>query len=78
LNQFYARVSPSGTVNWYLTDMLGSVREIVSSSGSALDTLTYDPFGGLLSETNAANGDRFKFAGGEYDSLMGGYRFGGL
>jgi RHS repeat-associated protein len=75
LDNFYARVSPSGTVNWYLTDNLGSIRQIVGTNGSVLDQLTYGTFGGLLSETNSANGDRFKYAGGEYDSVLGTDRF---
>jgi RHS repeat-associated protein len=52
------------------------VRQIVSAGGSVLDTLTYGTFGNVLSETNAANGDRFKYAGGEYDSVTGNYHFG--
>jgi RHS repeat-associated protein len=75
LDQFYARVSSGGTVNWYLTDNLGSVRQIVGTSGSVLDQLTYGTFGGLISETNSANGDRFKYVGGEYDSILGSVRF---
>jgi RHS repeat-associated protein len=76
VNQFYARVSSGGTVNWYLTDNLGSIRQIVGTTGSVLDQLTYGTFGGLLSETNSANGDRFRYAGGEYDSVIGDYHFG--
>ena len=33
-----------------------------------LDHVVYDSFGNILTETNASNGDRFKFAGMEYDS----------
>jgi RHS repeat-associated protein len=33
----------------------------------------YDSFGNILTETNASNGDRFKFAGMEYDSTTGQY-----
>jgi YD repeat-containing protein len=29
LDEFYARVSPSGAINWYLTDNLGSVRQVM-------------------------------------------------
>ena len=51
----------------------GSVRDIVSSSGSVLDHIVYDSFGNILTETNASNGDRFKFAGMQYDSTTGQY-----
>jgi RHS repeat-associated protein len=75
LDQFYARVSSSGTVNWYLTDNLGSIRQIVGTNGSVLDQLTYGTFGAVISESNSANGDRFKYAGGERDSILGSVRF---
>ena len=58
---------------WYLTDNLGSVRDIVSSAGSQLDHIVYDSFGNIVTETNAANGDRFKFAGMQYDSTTSQY-----
>ena len=51
----------------------GSVRDIVSSSGSELDHVVYDSFGNIVTETNASNGDRFKFAGMQYDSTTGQY-----
>jgi RHS repeat-associated protein len=76
INQMYARVSPSGTVNWYVTDNLGSVRQIVSGGGALLDQLTYDPYGNIVNEANPTNGDRFKYAGGEYDNVVGTDRFG--
>ena len=44
------------------------MRDIVSTSGTELDHIVYDSFGNIVTETNATNGDRFKFAGMEYDS----------
>jgi RHS repeat-associated protein len=76
LGQFYARVDGSGTVNWYLTDNVHSVRQIVDAVGTVQDKLVYDPFGSIVSETNAANGDRFKYTGGQYDSVTGNDQFG--
>ena len=73
VDQILARTSAGGTTAWYLTDELGSVRDIASSSGIVLDHIVYDSFGNVLSETNAANGDRFKFAGMEYDATTGQY-----
>jgi RHS repeat-associated protein len=73
VDEILARTSPGGTTAWYLTDKLGSVRDIVSTSGSVLDHIVYDSFGTVLTETNASNGDRFKFAGMEYDSTTGQY-----
>ena len=68
VDEILARTSSGGTTAWYLPDNLGSVRDIVSSSGSLLDHIVYDSFGNILTETNASNGDRFKFAGMQYDS----------
>ena len=42
----------------------------VSSAGSALDHVVYDSFGNITTETNASNGDRFKFAGMEWDATV--------
>ena len=68
-----ARTSSGGTTAWYLTDKLGSVRDIVSTSGTVLDHIVYDSFGNIVTETNASNGDRFKFAGMQYDATTGQY-----
>ena len=74
VDQLLARTNSSGTTAWYLTDKLGSVRDVVNStSGGKLDHIVYDSFGNILTETNATNGDRFKFAGMEYDSVTGQY-----
>ena len=68
-----ARTSSGGTTAWYLTDKLGSVRDIVDTSGNELDHIVYDSFGNIVTETNATNGDRFKFAGMQYDATTGQY-----
>ncbi len=69
VDQILARTNSSGTTAWYLTDKLGSVHDIVESvSGGKLDHIVYDAFGNIVTETNATNGDRFKYAGMEYDS----------
>ncbi len=47
------------------------MRNLAQINGSLLDTLTWDSYGNLLSETNPSNGDRFGFAGME-DSSIGG------
>jgi RHS repeat-associated protein len=73
VDELLARTSSGGTTAWYLTDKLDSVDNIVSSSGTALDTIVYDSFGNITTESNASNGDRFKFAGMEYDSTTGQY-----
>jgi RHS repeat-associated protein len=73
VDQLLARTSSGGTTAWYLTDKLGSVRDIVSASGTELDHVVYDSFGNIVTETDAANGDRFKYAGMEWDAVVGQY-----
>jgi RHS repeat-associated protein len=68
-----ARTSSGGTTAWYLTDKLGSVRDVVDTSGNELDHIVYDSFGNVLSQSNSANGDRFLFAGMQFDTTMGQY-----
>ena len=66
-----AHQDSSGNNDWYLGDQLGSVRylfQMGSGPGTVLDHVIYDSYGQVTSETNAANGDRFKYAGQEYDS----------
>jgi RHS repeat-associated protein len=65
-----ARTTSGGTTAWYLTDKLGSVRDIVSTTGTVIDHIVYDSFGNIVTETNGANGDRFKFAGMHYDAAI--------
>ena len=73
VDEILARTSSGGSTAWYLPDKLGSVRDIVDSSGNELDHVVYGSFGNILTETDAANGDRFKYAGMEYDSVTGQY-----
>ena len=73
VDELLARTSSGGATAWYLTDKLGSVRDIVSSSGTVLDHIVYNSLGNIVSESSASNGDRFKYAGMEYDSVTGQY-----
>jgi RHS repeat-associated protein len=71
LSQFYGQVSAGGTVQWFLTDNIDSIREVVDSSGNSLDVIAYDPWGTILSQSNAANAPRFLYTGGAYDAITG-------
>ena len=73
VDELLARTSSGGTTAWYLPDNLGSVRDIVSIAAVVQDHIVYDSFGNILTETNATNGDRFKFAGMQYDAAIGQY-----
>jgi len=73
LNQFYGQVNASGTPEWFLTDNLGSIRQVINTSGSSLDAITYDPYGNIVSQTNSANAPRFLYTGLWYDPMTGTY-----
>ena len=73
VDELFARTSSGGTTAWYLTDRLGSVRDIVNSSGTVIDHIVYDSYGNILSETSPSNVDRFKFTGMEWDAAIGQY-----
>jgi RHS repeat-associated protein len=72
VDELFARTDSSGNTSWYLTDQVGSVVAIVSTS-AVLDQITYDPFGNIVTQTDSAEADRFMFAGMEYDSTTGLY-----
>ena len=69
-NEFYGRVAASGSnpVNWFITDLTGSVREIIAQDGTILDKINYDSFGKITYESSPTNGGRLKFQGGEYNA----------
>jgi RHS repeat-associated protein len=75
MDERYVRVSASGNAAWYLTDHLGSVRQVVSPTGIVLDAVTYSAFGTILAETNPSAGDRFKYTGREWDAGTGQYYY---
>ncbi len=62
-------------LSWYLADRLGSVRQQVQTDGTILNEINYDSFGNIVTETNPAEGDRFKYTGREYDDLTGLYYY---
>jgi RHS repeat-associated protein len=67
----FARVVGS-TAAWYLTDRLGSVRDVANNTtGGSIDHIDYDGFGNVTNETNSANGDRYKYTAREFDSQTG-------
>jgi RHS repeat-associated protein len=65
-----ARITGS-TLAFYLPDHLGSIRNLTDGSGNLTNTITYDGFGKVTSETSTANSDRYKFTGRELDSETG-------
>jgi RHS repeat-associated protein len=53
-NQLLAQVDGGGNLFWYLTDKLGSVRDVVSAAGTTItDHIDYGAFGKIVLETNS-------------------------
>ena len=74
VDQIFAELSYSGTTftpNWTLTDRLGSVRDIINNAGTVQDSITYNAFGLITSETNSANRGRYAWSGRELDVETG-------
>jgi RHS repeat-associated protein len=61
---------PNAGVAFYLTDRLGSVRDIENSSQVIQDNLNYDGFGNVT-ESNSGVGDRYKYTAREFDTNTG-------
>ena len=73
VDELLGRTDSGGNTAWYLTDKNGTVRDIVDTSGNALDHIVYDSYGNVTSESNSSNGDRFKFQAMQLDAGTGLY-----
>jgi RHS repeat-associated protein len=71
VDSVFARASSQGTVAWYMADRLGSVRDLYDNSGTRQDHITYDGYGNITAESNSTFGDRYKWTGREWDSVIG-------
>jgi len=61
----------NGTVLWALTDHLGSVRDVVDDSGTVLNHIVYDAFGGVTSQTDESVVFRYGYTAREFDAESG-------
>ncbi|MEX2120068.1 MAG: RHS repeat-associated core domain-containing protein [Pirellulales bacterium] len=72
IDELMGRMSASGVVDWYMPDLIGSVRQIVNKMGtSTLYTANYDSFGNIASQSGT--GDRFKYAAREWEAAIDQY-----
>jgi len=72
IDELLARQTSSG-VAWYLDDRLGSVRDLIDNSGTVIDHVDYGVYGQVQAESTPTQGDRFKYAGMEFDAAIGLY-----
>src|SRR5262249_34813343 len=70
VDALFARIGSGGAVDWYLTDRLGSVRDVMNNSGTIQDHIDYGGFGNVTYESATSYGDRYKFTGREFDSEL--------
>ena len=61
----------SGNAYWLLTDRMGSVRDVIDSTGAVKDHINYDGFGNIISETDASYRGRYAWTGRELDTETG-------
>jgi len=67
-DELLARYQPASGTAWYLTDTLGTVRDLVDESGDLLNHIDYDSFGQIIAQSNASESDRFTYTAREFDS----------
>jgi RHS repeat-associated protein len=65
----------NGSVGWALTDNLGSVRDVVDTTGTSQNHVVFDSFGNVTSESNPDFKTRFSFTGREFDAETGNYDY---
>lgn len=75
LDQILARHRPGEGTVWYLTDHLGTVRDITDATGAVINHLAYDAFGQILTQTAPEFGDRYTYTAREYDPALGQYYY---
>lgn len=61
--------------SWMLQDALNNVIAVIASDGTVLNRISYDVFGNVVSEQNAAVDQLFSFAGRTFDEDLGLYSF---
>lgn len=69
--EMLARFRAGEAVVWYLTDNLGSVRDVADSTGAVVNHVSYDSFGRVLAQSAPTLGDRFLFTAREFDDETG-------
>jgi YD repeat-containing protein len=70
VDQHWATVDAGGTTGYFLSDHLGSVVQVTTSSGTTSSARKYDPFGGPLA---GASSSGYSYTGREWDAESGLY-----
>ncbi|MDD3311635.1 RHS repeat-associated core domain-containing protein, partial [Pseudodesulfovibrio sp.] len=72
----YAMRRDDGAVAYLLYDQVGSLRVVADRDGDVIKEVLYDPFGGIIEDTNPGLRIPIGFAGGLHDRDLGFVRFG--
>ena len=68
----FARIALSGAAYWLLTDRQGSIRDVQDNSTLAIkNTIVYDGWGNISSETDSTFRGRYAWTGRELDTETG-------
>ena len=70
IDALFARIGADNNAYWYLTDRLGSIRNVTDNAGVVKDTLTYSAFGSITSESDANFRGRYAWTSREWDKEM--------
>ncbi len=71
VDQVIAQENADGSVYWALADNLGSVRYVLDHNGDVINSITYDAFGEVTSETDPSIDFRNGYTGRELDEETG-------
>lgn len=71
-SQILAQYDSANNKHFYLHDRLGSVRQLINTSGAVVKLYTYNPFGETIEEQGSVDND-FKYTGQFYDKETGQY-----
>lgn len=61
----------SGQTRWFLTDQVGTVRDLIANDGSFITHYTYDSFGQLITQTNPSVVNDILFTSREFNPATG-------
>jgi RHS repeat-associated protein len=68
-NELLVRQDGSGNTSWIQTDRLGSVIGVTDGTGAQIDSITYDAFGNILSQTSLTTTGNMAWQGMVFDQL---------
>ncbi|MFO0796118.1 MAG: putative Ig domain-containing protein [Gemmataceae bacterium] len=75
IDEIVASWKPTGGMSLYLTDKLGTVRDLADSEGSLINTTGYSAFGQIVSHSTQGVADRFAYTGREAISALSDYYY---